>query len=180
MNLFASVLEGYIHRWHVGPHPISRNALHKELHRWIFSITTWLFLWHVSHLVAFPKDDERNSISTNVNSKQLGGQASTHIGVVCLEQCMLGREGRSETMLSNDESFIRHLHRYLIFLSLSLYTAAADKRINDIEQLTDWKKFSEWWCGGRTSRFLMLWWLTWRSLRRPDLDSTLIHLFGEF
>ncbi|XP_064938700.1 transcription factor PHYTOCHROME INTERACTING FACTOR-LIKE 13-like isoform X2 [Musa acuminata AAA Group] len=55
-------------------------------------------------------DDERNSISTNVNSKQLGGQASTHIGVVCLEQCMLGREGRSETMLSNDESFIRHLH----------------------------------------------------------------------
>ncbi|CAL9166768.1 unnamed protein product [Musa hybrid cultivar] len=55
-------------------------------------------------------DDERNSISTNVNSKQLGGQASTHIGVVRLEQCMLGREGRSEAMLSNDESFIRHLH----------------------------------------------------------------------
>ncbi|URE28713.1 hypothetical protein MUK42_06311 [Musa troglodytarum] len=55
--------------------------------------------------------DERNSISTNVNAKQLGGQASTHIGVDRLEQCMLGREGRSEAMLSNDESFIRHLHR---------------------------------------------------------------------
>ncbi|RWW87784.1 hypothetical protein BHE74_00003363 [Ensete ventricosum] len=62
-------------------------------------------------MVAFPKDDERNSMSTNVNAKQLGAQASTHIGVDRLEQCILGREGRPEAMLSNDENFIRHLHR---------------------------------------------------------------------
>ncbi|WOL15189.1 hypothetical protein Cni_G23970 [Canna indica] len=54
-------------------------------------------------------ENERSSVDA-ANAKQLGGQTSSQIGINHLEECMLGKEERPEQMLTNEESFIHHLH----------------------------------------------------------------------
>lgn len=44
------------------------------------------------------------------DSKRSGGQTSSAIGIDYLEECILGIEGRSQQLLSDEENFIQHLH----------------------------------------------------------------------